>query len=261
MRTMPAIFLAHAAPTFAVESNATTDFWAALPGWLPAVPKAVLCLSGHWETTRPEWSGSTAIQHDFYGFPDHLYRLGWPLLQDRKLSSWLEQRLAALGVEAAESARPLDHGVWVPLRAAWPEPTFPVFQLSLCTGCGPVWHVELGRKLAPLRDDGVLVVGSGGISHNLGRIDWRARENEATPWAAAFMDAVDDAIAKGDTEALCNPWQLPHGREAVPTLDHYLPLLVILGMAGEARLQRLHTGWGFGSLAMHSYGLGVEAAV
>lgn len=261
MQLMPAIFLAHAAPTFAVENNATTDFWAALPELLQEKPKAILCISGHWESDQPEWSGNPSIQHDFYGFPAPLYQIDWPLMQDQTMISWLRQRLAALGIEATESDRPLDHGVWVPLRAAWPEPPCPIFQLSLCTDLGTAWHVELGRKLAPLRNDGVLVIGSGGISHNLGRINWRAKENEAVQWADEFMLAVEEALATGDTELLCSPWLMPNGREAVPTLDHYLPLLVILGMAGDEKLRLLHAGWGFGSLAMHSYGLGVKPSI
>lgn len=255
---MQALFLAHGAPTFALEDNATTRFWVGLPDLLPEQPKAILCLSGHWETAESELSGSTAIQHDYYGFPAELYRLDWPLLSDEETVAWLQAELARLGIEATSKNRPIDHGVWVPLKAAWPEPPFPVFQLSLCPGKGTHWHVELGRKLAPLREAGILVIGSGGICHNLGRIDWRAQENKATDWAAEFMQSIEEAIARKDIQALCEPEQLPHGREAVPTLDHYLPFLAILGMAGEARLTQLHAGWGFGSLAMHSYGLGME---
>lgn len=254
---MPALFLAHAAPTFAVEENATTRFWATLPSLLPVKPKAILCLSGHWESSQPELSASTTIQHDFYGFPEPLYRIEWPLPEAVETTSWLEHRLVELEVEVTRRDRPIDHGVWVPLRKAWPNPTFPVCQLSLGQGQSPEWHVELGRKLAPLLNDNVLVVGSGGISHNLGRIAWRARENEAVQWADEFMLAVEEALATHNLELLCHPWQMPNGREAVPTLDHYLPLLVILGMASGQPLKRLHAGWGFGTLAMHSYGTGL----
>lgn len=257
---MPALFVAHAAPTFAQEENATTRFWADLPAQLPAVPKAVLCLSGHWETPSPALSCSTAIQHDFYGFPASLYSIDWPLVDAPDTAAWLQKTLAELGVDAAVENRALDHGVWVPLRKAWPEPPFPVYQLSLGQGKSPEWHLELGRKLVPLSQKGVLVVGSGGISHNLGRIAWQAKENEAVQWADEFMLAVEEALATRNLEQLCHPWQLPNGREAVPTLDHYLPLLVILGMAGDKPLRQLYAGWGFGSLAMHSYATAVAEA-
>jgi 4,5-DOPA dioxygenase extradiol len=255
---MPALFLAHGAPTFALKKTAATRFWSSLPRIIPQQPRAILCLSGHWETATPELSSSSDIQHDYYGFPAELYRLDWPLRSDPETAAWMRAELARLGVETTCENRALDHGVWVPLRTAWPEPTFPVFQLSLCPDQGAHWHVELGQKLAPLRKAGVLIIGSGGISHNLGRIDWQAQENNAASWAAEFMQCIENAIASKNTKTLCDPWQLAHGHEAVPTLDHYLPFLVILAMAGKDRLTQLHAGWSFGSLSMHSYGLGVE---
>jgi len=258
MQSMPGIFLAHAAPTFAVEQNATTAFWDSLPKLLPQQPKAVLCVSGHWETMLPTLSDSQAIQHDFYGFPDELYQLDWKLPTEPSTTAWLQNELAQRGVDVMREARPLDHGVWVPLRQAWPEPAFPVYQLSICPANGTRWHVELGEKLASLREEGIAIIGTGGLVHNLGRIDWHAGENEASDWANRFMQATDTAIANHDLDALCDPWSLPHGNEAVPSLDHYLPLLVILGMAGNMPMHRLHAGWHFGTLAMHSYGFDLE---
>ncbi|HKI62581.1 MAG TPA: class III extradiol ring-cleavage dioxygenase [Mariprofundaceae bacterium] len=256
---MPALFLAHAAPSFALEDNATTRFWAGLPELLPEQPRAILCLSGHWEASALMLSSSTSIQYDFHGFPEPLYQLDWPLPVDPETTAWLQDALADIGVDITHKERPLDHGVWVPLRHAWPKPSFPVFQLSISTPQGPRWHVELGRKLAPLKASGILVIATGGIVHNLGRIDWHAHENEAADWAAAFMRNADEAIRDSDIDALCDPWGLPHGPEAVPTLDHYLPLLVTLGMASGDPLRQLHAGWSFGTLAMHSYGVGLEA--
>jgi len=257
---MPAIFVAHGAPTYALEDNAATRFWAAIPGLLPKPPKVILVLSGHWESPTPKLSSSISIQHDFSGFPADVYRLDWRLHDDPALAAWMLGELAQLGIKAESENRPLDHGVWVPLKAAWPEPAFPIFQLSLGSTESPAGHIELGRKLASLRQAGVLVIGSGGISHNLGRIDWQAQENEANGWAVEFMQSFEEAVSRNNIEALSQPWQFPHGREAVPTLDHYLPFLVILGMAAADKLAPIHKGWGFGTLAMHSYGLGLEAA-
>ena len=257
---LPALFLAHAAPTFAVETNATTAFWEELPAMTGKPPKALLCISAHWETAQPRLSSCTSIQHDFYGFSDALYRLDWPLQEDREVTAWLHERMQQLDIEVAlQNDRALDHGVWVPLMRAWPEPPFPVFQLSLSPGKGCSWHCELGQKLLALRDEGVLVVSSGGICHNLKRLDWHADDNIPSAWAATFMQEVDEAIRNRDFKKLYDPWQMSHGRDCVPTIEHYLPLLVMLGMAGKDKLALLHQGWQFGSLSLHCYGLGVEA--
>jgi len=256
---MPALFVAHGAPTYALVDNAATRFWATIPKLLPRPPKAILILSGHWESSTPKLSSSISIQHDFSGFSAGLYRVGWPLHDDPEMAAWMVDELAQLGIKVESENRPLDHGVWVPLKAAWPEPAFPILQLSLGSDESPAGHIELGRKLASLRKANVLVIGSGGISHNLGRIDWQAQENEANGWAAEFMQSFEEAVSRNDIEALSQPWELPHGREAVPTLDHYLPFLVILGIAGNNKLVPIHKGWGFGTLALHSYGLGLEA--
>jgi 4,5-DOPA dioxygenase extradiol len=164
--------------------------------------------------------------------------------------------LAELKVDVVETARPLDHGVWVPLKTAWPEVDFPVYQLSLSLahGLDNLW--QMGQRLQALRDEGVLLVGSGGITHNLRALDWQAAEGEAVPWAAAFVAAVDEAIAMHDREKLCKPWQLPYGNECHPTLEHYAPLLFTLGAANGEQTIALHRAWMYGTFALHAYGAG-----
>ena len=130
----PAIFLSHGVPTFMMEENATTRFWQSLPTLLPGNPRAVLCVSAHWEAQKIKISsttGSSGIQHDFYGFPKPLYDMTWDEQEDEVTGSWLMGRLRQLQVEVIEESRPKDHGVWVPLATAWPKPDFPVYQLSL----------------------------------------------------------------------------------------------------------------------------------
>jgi 4,5-DOPA dioxygenase extradiol len=257
----PALFLSHGAPTFMMEENATTRFWQSLPALLPARPRALLCVSAHWEAPQLRISGTlgkVGIQHDFYGFPKELYDLGWEEHADADTAAWLLQRLRELKVEVLEDSRPLDHGVWVPLKTAWPAPDFPVYQLSLslAQGMESVW--ALGQKLQALRDEGVLIIGSGGITHNLRAIDWQAPDEIALPWASAFVEAVEQALAVNDRALLCNPWQMPHGRECHPTIEHYAPLLLTLGAAEGEPLQALHRSWMFGSFALNAYGTALQ---
>lgn len=259
----PALFLSHGAPTFMLEENATTRFWQSLPGLLPESPRAVLCVSAHWDASQHKISGTlhkaggeTDIQHDFYGFPKALYDIRWDQHDDDVTAAWLIKRLYDLGVSVVEENRPLDHGVWVPLKTAWPVPDFPVYQLSLSLAQGLDSHWALGQRLQLLRDEGVLIIGSGGITHNLRALDWGAIEDSAVPWAADFVNAVEVAIAQKDRGALCQPWQFPHGKECHPTVEHYVPLLVALGAAGGEPMNNLHRSWRYGSFALHGYGAG-----
>ena len=259
-RRLPAWFLAHGAPLHLLGESPVRRFWQQLPETLPHNPRAILCLSAHWLTRAPALSGlspNPGIQYDFSGFPEELYRIQWSLHDDPDTDHWLSEQLTQrLPDLQFEPHRPLDHGVWVPLINAWPQPDFPVYQLSLCPDRGAHWHLELGRKLAPLRDEGVLIIGSGGLVHNLRRIDWHAQRGKPAAWAAAFMQAVETAIAEHDFEALCHPWTLPHGRDCVPTIEHYLPLLVTLGTATDEPVHPLYKEWEYGSLALHSYAVG-----
>ena len=258
---MPAWFLAHGAPLQLLADSPVRRFWSSLPDRLPAPPKVLLCLSAHWLTETPTLAGHVpqpTIQYDFHGFPDELYRLSWPLHHNpARLKSAIASIAHCVPELAEEAERPLDHGVWVPLMAAWSEPPFPVLQLSLCPQRGTRWHWELGRKLAPLREKGILVVGSGGLVHNLSRLDFSSPDGTAADWARAFIDALCERLAAGDTETLLDPRHLPHGCTAVPTIEHYLPWLVILGTAGEdpAALRLMHESWAYGALAMHSFEL------
>ena len=254
---MPAWFLAHGAPSHITGQQPVTQFWKTLPESLPRRPRAILCLSAHWLTDSPTLSGDTAkpeIQYDFYGFPDELYQYQWPLISDEKVANQLSDDLKSLFQDLQHNpARELDHGVWVPLSKAWPTPDLPVFQLSLSPDRGALYHVELGQKLAKLREQDVLIIGSGGLVHNLSRLDWKAASGQASGWAEEFMLALETAMAENDIESLCDPWSMPNGRECVPTMEHYLPLLVILGLNKGKALAPFFRDWEFGSLAMHSY--------
>ena len=256
----PVLFLSHGAPTLMLEENATTRFWQSLPALLPEKPRAVLCISAHWDAPQLHISGTlgkVGIQHDFYGFPKELYDLSWNEHEDVGTAAWLLQRLRELKVEVLEDDRPLDHGVWVPLQTSWPEPDFPVYQLSLNLAQDLDAHWALGQRLAALRDEGMLIIGSGGITHNLRAIDLHAPEETAEPWAAAFVESVEQAIASNDRDALCQPLQFPYGKECHPAVEHYAPLLVTLGAAGSEPVHTLHRSWMFGTVALNAYGAGL----
>lgn len=243
-----------------LEENATTRFWQSLPQRLPEKPRALLCVSAHWDAPQFSISGTlgkTGIQHDFYGFPPALYDTKWDERDDAETAEWLLQRLHELNVDVLEENRPKDHGVWVPLKTAWPAPEFPVYQLSLNLTGGLESHWALGQRLRALRDEGVLIVGSGGITHNLRAIDWHAPAETAAPWASEFVDAVEQAIGDSSHDALCKPWQLPYGKECHPTVEHYAPLLVVLGAAEGETASALHRSWIYGTLALHAYGAGL----
>jgi 4,5-DOPA dioxygenase extradiol len=259
---MTVLFLSHGPPTYALAENPTVRHWRGISELLLEPPKAVLCVSAHWDTPEPRLAGGVerpAIQHDFSGFPAELYRIGW----DVQGSPEWAARIMRLFPDAAdpmfaltaEPERPLDHGVWVPLRCAWPKGEVPVLQLSISTRRDGTWHLDLGRRLAALRREGVLIVASGGITHNLERLNWSAPDGDAAPWAATFITAFEEALANHDLERLANPWSFPNGQECHPTLEHYLPLLVALG-AAEGPLAPIHRGWTMNTLALHTYAAG-----
>ena len=249
-------FLAHGAPTHALAEGPVAAFWRSLPKRLAARPRAVLVISAHWEAPVPTLAGHTKaprIQHDFYGFPKELYRIRWALGDARAAGREVGKSLRHAGVEVAEAPeRPLDHGVWVPLVRAWPEDPPPVLQLSLVAGWEGEDYWALGERLRALCEAGVLVIGSGGLVHNLAEVDPEAPPNAAAAWAEAFLQSLLEALAARDLAQLWNPWRLPHGRRAHPTREHYWPWLVIAGL-GRGALSPLFARWEWSALAMHAF--------
>ncbi|MDQ6972094.1 MAG: class III extradiol ring-cleavage dioxygenase [Mariprofundaceae bacterium] len=166
----PAWFIAHGTPFHAVGDNPLARFWASLPQRLERSPRAILCVSAHWAAAEPMLAGATetpAIQHDFDGFPDALYQLGWPLPDGTETGSWLAEQLAEAGLEVTtESGQTFDHGVWTPLLRAWPAIDVPVFQLSLVKAWQGHEYLAMGEILAELRTKNVLIIGSGSLTHN-----------------------------------------------------------------------------------------------
>lgn len=230
---IPVLFLGHGSPMNAIEDNAWRRGWGEIARRLPR-PKAILCVSAHWETVgSPAVSASPAPPtiHDFGGFPQALFDVRYDAPGDPALAARVGGLLAPDPV-VQHPTRGLDHGAWSVLLPMYPDAEVPIVQLSLDRSKPNAWHHEAGRRLAPLRDEGVLIVGSGDIVHNLRDVNWRGRE---TPeWAPRFNARAKALIEAHDHQPLID-WQGlgPDAAMSVNTAEHYLPLLYTLG-AGHA---------------------------
>jgi 4,5-DOPA dioxygenase extradiol len=252
---MPALFVGHGNPMNAIEDNRWSRAQQALAARLPR-PKAILAISAHWYVDGLHATGAARPEtiHDFGGFPDALYRVQYPAPGDPALA---RRVVALLGEQHASvtAGWGLDHGTWSVLRHLRPEADVPVVQLSLDAGLTPAEHLALGRALAPLRDEGVLLLGSGNLTHNLRHAfgAWH-RGDAATPdWAVAFDEAAARAVAERDVAWLTGALELEEGRRAHPTPDHWLPLLYVAGAAGDdGPVSSPVTGFDMGSLSMRS---------
>lgn len=226
---MPAVFFGHGNPMNAIQENAWTRSWAAIGAALPR-PKAVLCISAHWYLPT---TAVTAIEkprtiHDFGGFPPELYRVQYPAPGSPELAARVAQLLGPTPV-AHDRSWGLDHGTWSVLAHVYPKADIPVVQLSIDETKAASWHFETARKLAPLRDDGVLIVGSGNLVHNLHTYSWGNPTAEPYDWAIRFETLARKALGAADFAPLVSYQAL--GRDAMlsaPTPDHYLPLLYAL---------------------------------
>lgn len=252
----PTIFVSHGAPTLVGEAVPARDFLAALGRSLPQ-PKAILAVSAHWETETPRATTTARPEtiHDFRGFPEELYSLRYPAPGAPEAALRAIELLSAAGYSAAtDSGRGLDHGAWVPLMLAYPEADIPVAQLSIQPSRGPAHHLAMGRALAPLRGEGVLVLASGGATHNLSEVAW-GRHGDPPAWARAFDDWLAGTISAGDAAALADyRARAPHAVRAHPRDEHFLPLLVAFGAAGDGgRGMRLHASFVHGGLSMAAF--------
>lgn len=254
--TIPTLFVSHGAPTLIQEDVPARDFLKQL-GEDIGRPSAVLAVSAHWETTAPTVATTERPEtiHDFHGFPESLYRLSYPAPGAPALARRAAALLRQGGFTASEDpSRGLDHGAWVPLMLMYPDADIPVAQLSIQPTLGPAHHLAVGRALASLRDENVLVLASGGAVHNLRQLDWN-RHGEPPDWVKQFdawlamrleAGAVDDLVAYRE--------RAPGARLAHPRDDHFLPLFVALGAAGaDAKGRQLHSSHTHGSLSMTAF--------
>ena len=253
---MPVVFVSHGAPDALLNSADTVICWRELGRIIPS-PSAILVVSAHWEAALPTVSLATNPDtiHDFSGFSPALYRMQYPAPG----APVLAEKVAALLSKAGMSAklhpdRGLDHGAWVPLSAMYPDANIPVTQLSLDANKGPAVHFEIGRALATLRDEGVLIIASGSITHNFSWLNWHADADQAPlPKAEVFTEWVADRLAAHDIPALLAYRSAPYGAEAHPSEDHFLPLFTALGASSGDTPVRFQPRFTYGSLSMDAY--------
>jgi 4,5-DOPA dioxygenase extradiol len=239
----------------ALEPGAAGEAWKALAQRLPR-PKAIVIASAHWETNLPMLTGGERPEtiHDFYNFPEPLYRLRYPAPGAPDLAKRAQTLLKQAGFTAGiDGCRGLDHGAWSPLLYMYPDADVPVVQISIQPALGPRHHVELGRALKKLPEEGVLVIGSGHMTHNLR--DWARGAGAPAPYAREFQAWVFEKLKEKDTDSLVDyRARSPHGVRAHPTDEHFLPLFFALGAASEkAKPERVYDAIDSGVLAMDAY--------
>jgi 4,5-DOPA dioxygenase extradiol len=259
MNPLPALFVSHGAPTFALEPGLAGALLAAAGRELPR-PRAVLVVSPHWTTreARVGVAAQPATMHDFGGFPPELYALTYPAEGHPALAMRAAALLAAAGWPVqADAQRGLDHGAWVPMRHLYPEADVPVFQVSMPASLDAAGAIAFGEALAPLADEGVLIVGSGSLTHNLQEF-FGTGVGEGAGYAANFESWIREAVRSGDRARIAGALELaPHARRAHPTTEHFLPLLVAVGAARTILPATvLPGGILHGMLSMESYVFG-----
>ena len=258
---MPVLFIGHGSPMNAIEDNPWSRQWKALGPALPR-PRAILCVSAHWETPGPWLTGNAAPStvHDFGGFPQALFDVRWPAPGDPALAQRVVDLLGTDIAARIDPDRGLDHGVWSVLMPMYPAADVPVVQLGIDSRRPGAWHVALARRLAPLREEGVMVVASGDIVHNLRRFDWR--DPTPLPWALRFRDRINALILDGDLDALADwPALGEDAALAIPTPEHYIPLLYALALARQGDALSFFNDDVQGSLSMTSLVIGHPGTV
>ncbi len=258
MPRLSPLFLSHGSPMTAILPSPAHAFLSGLAGLLPR-PRAIVVATAHWLTQGPAVSAAAQppMIYDFGGFPRALFELRYPAPGEPALADQIAEMLAGAGFQAArDPQRGFDHGTWVPLLLAYPAADIPVVQLSVQPRLGPAHHLAVGRALAGLADEGVLIVGSGSFTHNLYEIDRTAGDDApAPPWVSGFVDWMVSALDRGDEAALLDyRMRAPDAARNHPTDEHLLPLYVALGAAGAKwQADRLHRSVDLSILAMDAF--------
>jgi len=253
----PTLFVTHGAPNLALQDVPAKRFLEGLGASLPR-PRAVLCVSAHWETPRCMTGGAAHPKtiHDFGGFDDRLFQMHYDAPGDPALAEQVSDLLCAAGLAAAvDGSRGLDHGVWVPMMLMYPEAAIPVVPLSIQPDFGPAHHLQVGRALAPLREQDILILASGSFTHDLRRFRGQPVDAATPEDTALFADTLAVALTEGrTTDLLSYRTRMPNAVANHPTDEHLLPLFVALGAAGkDARAERLHTSSTYGFLRMDAF--------
>ncbi len=259
---MPSVFVSHGSPMTAIQDAPARRFLLEFGNALPR-PKSILMLTAHFAAAIPAFTvdENPAMIYDFGGFPQPLYDIVWSAPGDPELARRAGTLLQEAGVECGlVSQRGFDHGTWVPLHLMYPQADIPVVQMSVLPNQNPAVHIELGRKLAPLRDEGVMIMASGTVTHNLRALAMGGRILDAPvqEWASVFAEWVADKAGQGDFDAIAGYRDTaPYARENHPTDEHFLPLPFAMGAGidGEGRVRgdRVHASIEYGTQAMDAY--------
>jgi 4,5-DOPA dioxygenase extradiol len=253
----PSLYISHGSPMLALEPGASGPALARLAAQMPK-PRAIVIVSAHWESNELLVSGNPQPDtwHDFGGFPKALFEVQYPAPGNPQLAAEVVELLKAAELPARiDAKRPFDHGVWVPLSLMYPQADIPVVQVSLPTRGGPALQTRVGHALASLREHGVLLIGSGSITHNLRELDWHAGPESVEPWAKSFRDWMIEKLAANDEAALHDyRQQAPNAVRNHPSDEHLLPLYFARGAGGEFSIA--HQGFTMGALGMDIYRFG-----
>jgi 4,5-DOPA dioxygenase extradiol len=258
MKPFPSLFISHGMPVMAILPSPTHHFLKNL-GKKLGRPKAVVCISAHWETYAPMLSGAVYPEtiHDFYGFPQQLYEITYPAPGDPSLASKIMEEFSRDGISSKiDYEKGFDHGAWVPLCLMYPEADIPVIQLSIQGDLGPDHHFHMGETLARLRGEGMLIMGSGGATHNLEDIHGRKMHDEPVSYAVNFDTWLEKTITSGDITSLLDyKRQGPEAEKNHPyPSDHFLPLFVPLGAAkNRFKGELIHKEFIYGILSLAAY--------
>lgn len=253
--SIPPVFISHGAPSLIIEDIPAREFLVELGQKYQDI-KVVLCISAHWETSIPEvtLNPSPGTIHDFYGFPDELYHINYPAPGSPALAKETYNLIENADLECLKNSnRGLDHGSWVPLSLMFPDANIPIIQLSIQHHMDPLKHIEVGKAISPLKDEGILIIGSGGAVHPLGYASFRTG---ASPdqWALDFEEWLTEKVTAADELSLTNYRSLsPHPERAHPYPDHLMPLMTVFGAAHETRGEKIHGSWYAGDLGMGAY--------
>lgn len=249
---IPSYFFAHGAPSLVLEDNEYTRLLKNFHANTPK-PKAIVLFSAHWENPVQSIGAAETYEtiYDFGGFQDELYQMKYPAKSDRELSEQVQSLFAEHGIQSVlNEKRGLDHGAWAVLKLLYPDADIPVASLSVNPNLSNEQQYQIGKALAALRERDVLIIGSGGTVHNLRKLNWRTEDID--PWAEQFDNWLQDKLESWDTKTLFQYRELaPFAQEAVPTSEHFIPLLLAMG-AGDANRQakRLHRSYQYGNLSL-----------
>lgn len=252
LQVLPGLFISHGSPMLAIEPGQVGAALERISHNLPT-PKAIVVMSAHWESSMLEVSVSTRPKtwHDFGGFPQALYEIQYPAPGEPDLAEEIIRHLQEQGLEVnANATRLRDHGVWVPLLYMYPEADIPIVQISLPMTFSAEQIYKVGELLAYLREQQVLLIGSGSITHNLRELNWNG-EGDVPQWASEFRNKVASLLQNNDYEAVLNWKNLPHVQRNHPTIEHFAPLFFAMGLG--SRMSIVHASFTMGALGMDLY--------